>query len=130
MDVPGHAVADKTFLAAEVTAWDSGGRVQRRAFFGVDFWTNIEANSFPPGVFYDEATGFARMLLDVAAPHYLTDGSTVYHGHFEVVLPNDFLHENFFIPSPTTMTPGSLVVAGGGPSRPRGSPRLLRATRW
>ena len=31
------------------------------------------------------------------------------------MLPNDFLRENFFIPTPTTMTPGSLAVAGGGP---------------
>ena len=116
MDVPTNAVADKTFLAAEVTAWDNWTDVtQRKAFFGVDFWTNIEVNSFPPGVFADEATNSARMVLDVAAPHCLNDGTTEYHGHFEMVLPNDFLHENFFIPSPTTMTPASLVVGGGGP---------------
>ncbi|MFC5179207.1 fibronectin type III domain-containing protein [Nocardioides taihuensis] len=113
---PTNAVADKTFLAAEVTAWDNWTDVtQRKAFFGVDFWTNIEVNSFPPNVFADEATNSARMVLDVAAPHFLSDGTTEYHGHFEMVLPNDFLHENFFIPSPTTMTPASLAVGGGGP---------------
>jgi hypothetical protein len=113
---PTDADSERTVLAAEVTDWTNWTDVtQRKAFFGVDFWTNIEVNSFPPNVFADEATNSARMVLDVAAPHFLSDGTTVYHGHFEMVLPNDFLHENFFIPSPTTMTPASLAVAGGGP---------------
>ena len=103
-------------LAAQLLDWHFWeDAVQRQAFYGVDFWTNVSTNSFPPGVIYDDATGIARMQLELAAPHFETDGSTVYHGHFEAVLPNDFLHENFFIPTPTTMTPGSLAVAGGGP---------------
>jgi hypothetical protein len=113
---PAKADNERSTLAAEVTDWSNWLDVtQRKAFFGVDFWTNIEVNSFPPNVFADEATNSARMVLDVAAPHFLSDGTTEYHGHFEMVLPNDFLHENFFIPTPTTMTPASLAVGGGGP---------------
>lgn len=110
------ATAQALRLAAEVTDWSNWTDVtQRKAFFGVDFWTNVETNSFPPGVIYDEASGIAKMQLELAAPHFETDGSTVFHGFFKAVLPNDFLHENFFIPDPTTMTPASLAVAGGGP---------------
>lgn len=93
--------------------WDDV--TQRLAFFGVDFWTNVEVNSFPPGVVYDDATGVAAMRLDFGAPHFETDGVTEYRGHFEAVLPNAFLRENFYVPDPGTLTPSSLVVSGGGP---------------
>jgi hypothetical protein len=103
-------------LADQVLDWHSWDDAdQRAAFWGVDFWSNVEVTSFPPGVVYDDATGIATMRLDFGAPHFETDGTTVYRGHFETVLPNDFLRENFFIPDPGTMTPGSLAVAGGGP---------------
>lgn len=55
------------------------------------------------------------MRLDLADPHFELDGTTVHHGHFEAVLPNAFLRENFFIPDPSTLTPAGLTVAGGGP---------------
>lgn len=113
---PTTATEEATRLAAQALDWHFwDDAVQRAAFWGVDFWTNVVVNSFPPGVTYDDATGIAAMRLDFGAPHYETDGTTVFHGHFEAVLPNDFLHENFFIPSPGTMTTSSLVVAGGGP---------------
>jgi hypothetical protein len=103
-------------LGGQVTDWFNWeDPVQRSAFYGVDFWTNIEVSSFPPGVIYNDTTGIAAMQLEFAAPHFETDGTTVHRGHFETVLPNDFLRENFFIPDPSTMTPASLVVAGGGP---------------
>jgi hypothetical protein len=89
---------------------------QRVAFWGVDFFSNVEVTSFPPGVVYDDATGIAAMRLDFAAPHFEENGSTVATGHFEATLPNDFLRENFFIPSPTTMTTSSLLVTGSGGS--------------
>jgi hypothetical protein len=103
-------------LSAQALDWHQWeDSVQRRAFFGVDFWTNVEVTSFPPGVMYDDLTGIARMQLDFGAPHFETDGVTEYRGHFEAVLPNDFLRENFYIPDPGTMTTASLAVAGGGP---------------
>jgi len=89
--------------------------VQRVAFYGVDFWTNVEVNSFPPGVIHDDAAGIARMALEFAGPHFQIDATTLFRGHAELTLPNEFLRHPFFIPSPTTMTPSSLAVAGGGP---------------
>ena len=113
---PPSATDQDLRLAAQLLDWYFWeDEVQRRAFFGVDFWTNVEVTSFPPGVVYDDATGIASMRLDFGAPHYETDGVTEYRGHFEAVLPNDFLRENFFIPDPGTMTTASLAVAGGGP---------------
>jgi hypothetical protein len=113
---PTQATQEPVRFGGQVTDWSNWtDPVQRAAFYGVDFWTDIEVNSFPPGVVYHDDTGVAEMRLDFAAPHFLSDGTTVFHGHFETVLPNDFLHENFFIPSPGTMTPGSLAVAGSGP---------------
>lgn len=103
-------------LASQLLDWHFWtDPTQRAAFFGVDFWTNVEVTSFPPGVTYDDATGVAAMRLDFGAPHFETDGTTPYRGHFEAVLPNDFLRENFFIPDPGTMTPSGLLVAGAGP---------------
>ncbi len=113
---PATATDQALRLSAQMLDWHFwDDPVQRAAFFGVDFWTNIEVTSFPPGVTYDDASGIAAMRLDFGAPHFQTDGTTEYRGHFETVLPNAFLRENFFIPDPGTMTPGSLVVAGGGP---------------
>jgi hypothetical protein len=103
-------------LASQISDWDNwDDPVQRAAFYGVDFWTNVDTTSFPPGVTYNEDTGIAAMRLDLAAPHFETDGTTVHRGHFEARLPNAFLRENFFIPDPTTLTPAGLAVAGGGP---------------
>ena len=103
-------------LAAQYLDWHFwDDPTQRAAFFGVDFWTNIEVSSFPPGVVYDDGTGIASMRLDFGAPHVETDGTTEYRGHVEAVLPNDFLRENFFIPDPGTLTPAGLAVAGAGP---------------
>jgi len=113
---PTTATTQALRLSAQVLDWHFwDDPVQRAAFFGVDFWTNIEVSSFPPGVIYNDTTGIAAMQLDFGAPHFETDGITEYRGHFETVLPNAFLRENFYIPDPGTMTPGSLAVAGGGP---------------
>ncbi|QZY29715.1 fibronectin type III domain-containing protein [Nocardioides coralli] len=113
---PTNATDEDLRLASQLLDWHFwSDATQRRAFFGVDFWTNVEVTSFPPGVTYDDATGIATMRLDFGAPHFESDGTTVYRGHFEAVLPNDFLRENFFIPDPGTVTPASLVVAGAGP---------------
>jgi hypothetical protein len=113
---PTNATDQAVRLAADITDWHFwDDPVQRAAFYGVDFWTNVTVNSFPPGVNYNDETGIAAMALEFGAPHFETDGTTVFRGHFETVLPNDFLHENFFIPNPATMTSSSLAVAGGGP---------------
>ena len=114
---PASATDQALRLAAHVLDWHFwDDAAQRSAFFGVDFWTNVEVTSFPPGVMYDELTAIAKMQLDLGAPHFETDGVTEYRGHFETVLPNAFLRENFYIPDPGTMTTSSLAVAGGGPS--------------
>lgn len=115
-DCPGTASDQALRLGGQLLDWHFWeDDAQRRAFLGVDFWTNAEVTSFPADVVHDDATGTAAMRLALAAPHFETDGVTEHLGHVEAVLPNDFLRENLHIPDPGTMTPASLVVAGGGP---------------
>lgn len=112
---PEHADSDEVRFSGTIDDWRAWeDPVQRAAFYGVNFFSNLDVTSFPPGVMYDDATGIAAMRLDVTAPHFRHGSDTLVNAHFEATLPNDFLHENFFIPSPATMTTSSLVVGGTG----------------
>lgn len=113
---PSSATSEPWRLAGTLSDEDQWeDPVQRVAFYGVNFWTNVAVSSFPPGVNYDDDTGIARMALEFAGPHFLSDSATLFRGDAELTLPNEFLRHHFFIPHPATMTPSSLVVAGGGP---------------
>ncbi|MDP3892231.1 fibronectin type III domain-containing protein, partial [Nocardioides sp.] len=113
---PSVATATALRFSGEISNWNNWeDKVQRAAFWGVDFWTNVVTNSFPPGIQLDDTTGLGSLRLDFGAPHFEDDGTTVFRGHAELRLPNAFLRHNFFIPDPELMTPAGLLVAGGGP---------------
>ena len=90
-------------VAAGLPGWPRSARqdsrtdvTQRQAFFGVDFWTNVEVNSFPPGV-----SRRPRLRTDAARgrgaalPERRDDQV---HGCFEIVLPKASCPD-FFIPA-------------------------------
>ena len=113
---PEVATSQTTVLQAQVTdyaVWEDVD--QRNAMYGMDYFDNIAAGSVPPQVVHDSSTGADALLIEIANPHFEIDGTTVFHGHAELRIPNAFLKLAYEVPDPATMTGGSLLatVSGG-----------------
>jgi hypothetical protein len=103
------------YLDGQVTdygAWTDAA--QRRSMYGLDYWTNITVTSVPPEIVPDPASGEEMLLIRMAAPHFRTDGTTLFRGSSELRIPNAFLKETYGIPNPATMTGVSLAPAVSG----------------
>ncbi|HSJ20713.1 MAG TPA: fibronectin type III domain-containing protein [Nocardioidaceae bacterium] len=104
------------YLDGQVTDYGTWTDVaQRNAMYGLDYWTDITVTSVPPEIVPDLASGEELLLVRMAAPHFRTDGTTLFKGSSELRIPNAFLKESYGIPNPATMTGVSLapVVSGG-----------------
>ncbi|HET7530139.1 MAG TPA: fibronectin type III domain-containing protein [Mycobacteriales bacterium] len=83
---------------------------QRDAFYGFDYATNVEATDIPPQVRDDATTGLPQLIVNLANPHYYTDGSTVFHGFVHMRIPNRFLRTVYGIDDPASMTSSGLTA--------------------
>jgi hypothetical protein len=83
---------------------------QRAAFNGFDYATNIEATDIPPQVVEDPSTGMPQLQINLANPHYYTDGSTVFRGFVHMRIPNRFLRNVYGIDDPASMTSSGLTA--------------------
>lgn len=90
---------------------------QREAFFGMDYFSNIDAGAIPPDVVRDPGSGAQMIRLELANSHFLSSPSTtVFKGNVSVVIPNAFLREVYEVDDPGSLTTGGLkpVVTGTG----------------
>jgi len=101
--------------------------VQRDSMYGMDFSSNIAATSLPPEIIGDPATGAQQILIRLADPHYLMDGSTPFVGFAHQRIPNAFLQEVYGIDAPATLTSGGLAPAVSGPATGSGTLSVTEA---
>ncbi|HSV38373.1 MAG TPA: fibronectin type III domain-containing protein [Nocardioidaceae bacterium] len=85
---------------------------QRKAMYGMNYFTNVAATSVPPEISHDGATDTDYLLIRLANRRFLEDGSTLVHGQAELRIPNAFLRLAYGVPNPELMTGGSLSVSG------------------
>jgi Fibronectin type III domain len=107
------------YLDGQITDYGAWSDVdQRNSMYGMDYSTNVAATSLPPEIVNDPTTGAERLLVRLANPHFLEDGTTVFTGFAHQRIPNAFLHEVYAIDSPSTLTTSGLapIVTGAGAS--------------
>lgn len=78
------------------------------AVYGTDVFSNVAVTSIPPHVRHDDETGLDYLAIEMRNRHFLEDGVTVFQGHMEVRIPNEFLRRWYGIPNPELMTTESL----------------------
>jgi hypothetical protein len=108
-DCPETADGERYYWGADIS--DNGQWTdpdQREAFYGFDYATNIEATDIPPQVVNDSTTGLPQLLVNLANPHFYTDGTTVFDGHVHMRIPNKFLRVVYGIDDPASMTSSGL----------------------
>jgi hypothetical protein len=78
---------------------------------GTEF-ANFDRSQSPQsvnGIFLETATDGSRYLSsEMVNSHFLTDGSTVYHGEVRFRIPYAMLRDSFGVPDPSTMVASSL----------------------
>jgi Fibronectin type III domain len=110
------------YLDGEVTDYDAwSDATQRDSMYGLDFATNVAATSLPPEIVPDPVTGDQQILIRLANPHFLMDGTTVFHGFVHQRIPNAFLAAVYGIDAPATLTTGGLVPVVSGPTAGSGT---------
>jgi hypothetical protein len=100
-------------FGAEITdygVWDDAE--QRRAMYGMNYFTNVAATSVPPEITHDPTTDTDYLLIRMANRRYLEDGTTLVQGSGELRIPNAFLRLAYGVPNPELMTGSSLSVSG------------------
>jgi Fibronectin type III domain len=105
------------YLDGQLTDYGSWeDTAQRDAMYGMDFATNVAATSSPPEITGDASTGVDQLLIRLAAPHFLMDGTTVFHGFVHLRIPNAFLRNAYGIDDPATLTTAGLdpELSGSG----------------
>lgn len=114
------ASSERTTLSAEITDYGSwADPVQRAAFYGMDFSTNVALTTIPPSIVSTETPGglppgAATHELDVqlANQHSHPDSST-FLGFVHLVIPNAFLKAVYGIDDPSTVTASGLTASAG-----------------
>lgn len=107
---PTVSAGDSVFFEGDVTAYDA---VTNQDFVGFYAGTNVTYN----GIFMDtDSTGAKVLSMEAVAPRYYDDGTTPVAGSVHFRVPNVMLREDFGIPDPSTMTPGSMTGTVNGSS--------------
>ncbi len=105
------------YLDGQITDYEVwSDPAQRDSFYGMNYSSNVAATSLPPEIVPDPATGEERILVRLANPHFLMDGTTMFQGFAHQRIPNAFLRTVYGIDSPGTLTTSGLAptVTGAG----------------
>jgi hypothetical protein len=94
---------------------------ERDSTYGLDYASNIAATEIPPEIVPDPATGAQHILVQLANPHFLMDGTTVFTGFVHQRIPNSFLRVVYGIDAPATLATSGLVPTVSGPAAGSGS---------
>lgn len=86
--------------------------VQRAAFYGMNYTTNVDATSIPPQVITTPAGD--GLLVDLANSHFRADGATVVTGQAHLRIPNAFLRAAYGIDDPATLTGSGIATSTSG----------------
>ncbi len=98
----------------------------RLATRGFHFFSSTDWFSTPPQLDYDTHA----IAIDVANSHFEPDGTTVFHGSAELLLPDPMLQRLYLVDDPATLTAGAFrVTAGAGPAPTTVVTRLASAVR-
>lgn len=106
-------------FVSDVGTWTD--ETQRLAFYGMDYWSNIEAGALPPQLVPDGSGGH-YLEIDVANSANYSDG-TPFLGSLSLTVPYRFLEDVYGVEDAEAMTASSLkATIGGTPAHVAQSP--------